>query len=456
MKSYEKLYFKLFSIPKPSIMLAVSLSLALLLSVLEKRAIYIWILSSAAAVVAIKTLNLKFDVKRVAFFSLFITLLSFPSLLLFGTPVSSAFFFVAIFYFCSEAGLFKTFLATLPVYLLIDASIFTLIALAVVFAMFASYLHILNRDVGGINVRRFVESFVLFWLTSHSHYLEKILSSSAVESSGKVRCLSIGDVRLISTDFHPGPFRNVGGGRLVEKIVEGLSSDTASAIYLHSPTTHIQNPVTAEDVEKIVSAIPCDGESLAPMKPFVVEGRRFVVYCFPFDSIRLMLVSGKEAIDDFRITSPHFVVDCHNAHVRGFEIDGESVAEIQELIDMASSRDSETCKLKYAFIKVHAESESLCGYAAVLLLDYGLEKYALVNFDSNNVNPDFRREVERVFKEMGFTAVVTSTDSHAKTGVRAKVAYKAAGDCSEDWEVLRSLISKCRDVEFSKAECRYA
>ncbi len=312
------------------------------------------------------------------------------------------------------------------------------------------YLRILDVRVGVVRIKGFVEKFVLFWLTSNPRFMESFLESSADEFEGRVRCLVVNEARLVQTDFHPGSFRNVGGATLVGKLFE------RGAVYLHSPTSHARNPVSAEEVEKIVSAVRCSGNTLTPQKPFKIESENFEVYCFPFTDTRLIFVSGKKHLDDFIVNSESVVVDCHNAYEENYDPDEEDLKEIERLVKAAEERASEPSNVRSALVQIDAETESLCGYAAALLLDYEGERYAIAVFDANNIDLKFRRHVERLFDEVGYRAVVVSTDNHAKTGMRAKLAYKPAGQDPEDWEIAERLVNHCRNAELKDAVFKYS
>ncbi len=450
MRDFEKLYYNLFSIPRARVMVALSLALTAALTLLEKRIAFVWIATVISASVAIKAIKLKFDAKRIAFFALLISVLSLPGLILFKTPVTSYPFFIAAIYFCSEAGFILTLLLSLITYLALDPTKATLIAVTVLSLVFYFYLKALDVRVGKISIKSFVEKFVLFWLTSNPSYLEDFFESISTVFKGRVRCIDFGSAKLVSTDFHPGPFRNVGGAKMVERLSKG------NTVYLHSPTSHARNPVTSKEVEKIARAVRCRNAVLEPCKPFEINGEKFDVYCFPFGTKRLIMVSGKEALDDFIVTSEHFVVDCHNAYKPNWDVGENEVVEIRKLVELASKVESEKADLNYAFVKMEVKTDSICNYVATLLLDYDGERYAIVVFDSNNIRLDFRRYVEDRFKGIGYKAVVASTDNHAKTGLRAKVSYKPAGDCIEDWKIVDELIERCRGVEFRKAECKFA
>lgn len=448
MKGIESLYQKLFSIPRAEIMVAVSFLSALMLSLLDEILLYFWALLFAVSIVGVRVINLKFDLKRISFLAFLITVITLPAVLVNGSVTASAFLLFLVYYFCSEKKFLSIPLASVP-YLVLSPNISTLLILLISAIFVVIYLKMLDVKVGVVRIKDFVENFVLYWLTSNPEYMEKFLETSAEEFEGRVRCLTINNARVIQTDFHPGPFRNVGGARLVEKLSAGNS------VYLHSPTSHARNPVSFGEVEKIASRLRCSGKNLIPQKPFRIESSNFEVYCFPFSEQRVIFVSGKKHIDDFIVNSKSFVVDCHNAFEEGYDPDSRDVEKIQSLVKEAEKITSQPAEVKSAFVRIDAETESLCGYVATILLDYSGEKYAIVVFDANNVDLEFRRHVENLFDEIGYRAIVVSTDNHAKTGVRAKLAYKPAGGDSKDWEIAKKLVEKCRNAELKETVFSY-
>ncbi len=299
-------------------------------------------------------------------------------------------------------------------------------------------------------MREFAESFVKYWLTGVAKYAEEILLRNSEEFEGMVKCIRMNDFKLVSTDFHPGPFRNVGGAKLVNFF------DLPNTVYIHSPTFHGRDPVSEEDIVRIRKALSCNGIDLKPMRPFELESKNFRVYCLPFDKKRLIFVSGKERIDDFVLESENFVVDCHNANFFG-DLEAEEVREIEQLVRKAEIMHLEPSdNVKGAFIKISGETESISRYVSAVLLDYGSFKYAIVVFDSNNVDLQFRQIVERRFGELGYRAIVCSTDNHSKTGIRVKEAYIPAGGSAKDKELLEQLLESCKKAEFESVDFRYS
>lgn len=449
MRSFESLHYKLFSIPQPTVMFTISLLSALLLSFVDIKLLMLWIGVFLVALLLTRMAKLWFDVKRISFLAILISTISLPAVVLKGSIAASSFLLFITLYFCSEKKGLSIALSALP-YIAIEPNLATLAILALSVLLLLLYLRFLDIEIGAVNVKEFVESFVPFWLTSNAEYIENFLIGRCEKIAGRVRCLSAGSANVISTDFHPGPFRNVGGARLVREL------STGNRVYLHSPTSHAKNPVSASDVAEIAHAVKCSGKTLKPLKPFAISGENFDVYCFPFDGLRLIFVSGKRHLDDFMVASQHFVVDCHNAYEAGYDPNERDVGEILELVRRAERKESsEVGRVRSAFVKLEVETESICSYVAALLLEFDDERYAVVVFDANNIDLRFREYIESAFEEIGYTAIVASTDNHEKTGVRAKQSYKPAGGCDEDWKVADMLVEKCRSVELEEAEFRY-
>lgn len=443
--SVVELSKKLFVLPNVRILIILYLILVSILFFYSFRAFIFLILLTATAFVSIKLLKLRFNLKRVLFLSILASLLSLSSFALSGSFAGSFFLFLSVIYFCSERGFLPAVVASSIPYLLIDLN--SIVAILISSVLFYLYLKTMEIRVKNSTMREFVESFVKFWLTNDPRYAEEILAKNSEIFEGRVRCLSINDFRLISTDFHPGPFRNVGGAKLVNFL------DFPNAVYLHSPSNHDRDPVSEEDLEQIRESVRCNEVDLKPKKPFELESENFKVFCIPFDKKKVIFISGKRRIDDFVIESKEFVVDCHNANFFG-DLETWEVEEIEELVKKAESMESGAASVRGAVLKMRAETESISRYVATILLDYG-ERYAIVVFDSNNIDPDFRKIVERKFEELGFKAIVCSTDNHWKTGLRVKESYKPAGACKNDSKLLEILVEMCKGVKFEPLSFKY-
>lgn len=442
----ERLYKKLFRIPEERKLLPIFLTLLTVMTLLEFSTILFALLVLITISVSTKLIKLKFNIKRTIFLTILTLLLGFVSFKLSSSFVGSFFLFLAVFHFCSEKGFIPSaIMSSIPFLLLEPFSVPFLVISMFLFFLYLRYLDFSSRQ----NLSESVKSFVKFWLAEDPRFLESFLVQRSELFEGRVRCLRIGNAKLISTDFHPGPFRNVGGSKLVEVL------DSPDSVYLHSPSSHTRDPVAEEDVIVIKKAIECGEEKISAMRPFEIEGKNFRIFCFPFDRTKLIFVSGKYRIDDFIIQSPHFVVDCHNANFYG-QLNTDELEEIRELVAIAEKIETDCVVLKSSFVKIDFNTESIVHYVAAILLDYGDERFAVVVFDSNNVKLEFRKKVEQEFFRLGYRAIVCSTDNHTKTGTRLRESYKPAGACREDYKALEKLVEKCKNLSLSEAETFYS
>lgn len=488
----ERFYSKIFTTPRKRYSVALGVITIVFASILNgtssksffaQRYFFLGIFIVIAVLILGRFINLAFNNRRafflallilisIEFFDIIVIHAGFPNLIVIA-PASIASLLTITFYFTSEAEEKKVcFLSFLMLMLFYPINYFysfnaphRLLAyiLTSLIGVFIGYFYIkyLDKDFG-FNIKEFLKAFLLFWLTTDPTYFEKKLKEIGVKKKGWIRCLSIGDIKLISTSFHPGPLRNIGGVRIVEKILE-----LGKAMYLHSATTHDNNLVSKEEVEKVVSQIDCDGCTIEAMEPYTIEGDKFKLIVFPFSKFKLIVVSGKEAIDDIPAEIQEFaekfgdawIVDAHNSFMEEYDIKKDDIEEIKYLIEKAMNRESKVSKLRYAFAKKKIESKNTCGYLALLILDYDGNKYAILMIDSNNIDRSFRIKIEEFLKNEGFYPIIISTDNHSKTGVSPKIGYKPAGDDESDikavFDFLEDIDIKSKFKEFKEGEIKY-
>lgn len=484
---FERVYSKVFTIPKKRISVTLgivtivfaSLQYGLAREFFARRYIALGLILIILILILGRTIKLAFNGRRTFFLALLILIsieifdfLAFH----FGTPylisltpalISS--FLTIILYFLSEANEDRVYAVSLIMILLIypfnyrysfDAPSrldFYILTLTYIFiasvGVFLGYLYIrfLDRDFG-FNLKDLLRSFTLFWLTSNPAYVEKELDGTGMIKEGWIRCLSIGNVKIISDSFHPGPFGNVGGAKLVKRIL-----DMGNTMYLHSASTHGENIVSGEEAEKLMDSIICNCKELRAMKPYEVESKKFKITVFPFDSFRLMIVSGKNAIDDLPPEIQEFadkfgdilVCDGHNSYKKGYDVTSEEVEEIKSLIEKAAGIETEESTVMYSFSKRKVDTTNICRYLALLILDYEGEKYAVFMIDSNNIEKAFRLRVERFLEDKKVKAIVISPDDHAKTGILPKLGYEPAGADKSD---VRAVFDFLKEIDFKNVK----
>jgi putative membrane protein len=463
--AFERFYSKAFTLPKKRISVVLGAITIVLASIqygiartfFAERYLFLALTFLIALALSGKLLGLAFDGRRIFFFALvlliFIELFDFivyhvglPYMIAL-TPAFLSALLVIIFFFSSDVTESKVFATAFIMLLLIypfnylfsfDApsrshiyvltGSYILINIIGLLAGFF-YLRFFDRDFG-FNIKSFIRSFFLFWLTDDPLPVENELEKLGKTQHGWIRCISIGDIHLVANSYHPGPFRAVGGAKLVDAILA-----KGKTMYLHSATTHDKNIVSTREVERLVSCMRCQGAKLNAMEPYQLESENFKASVLPFDKLKLIILSGRQAIDDLPSELQDYadkmgeilVVDAHNAYEKGYTATPEDLTQIKDLIGQAARIKSNPSPLKAAFVKTKVDSANICGYLALLLLDYGSTKYGIFMIDSNNIQREFRASIERHLERKGVTPVVISTDNHAKTGVPPKLEYHPAG-----------------------------
>lgn len=466
----ERHYSNIFTLPKKRFTLALGVVAIAIGSILygTARAFfatrYLFLALSFIILIYIfgRVIKLAFNGKRIFFLALLILIfieifdfivfhLGLPYLISL-TPAIISSFLTIILYFSSEADEKTVFAISFGMVLLIyplnylfafDAPsrvhIYILTAIYVLLAFLGTvtgslYIRFLDIDLG-FNVKNFLRAFILFWLTSNPQYLDERLEYIGIRQKGWLACLSLGKTRIVTQTFHEGPFRNVGGSTIVPKILS--QEDT---LYLHTATDHEKDLVSAHEVDSLLRHLTCDGVVTKAMKPYKICDEGFTITVFPFDKVRLAIVSGNETIDDLTSEVQDFadtmgtflVVDAHNAYKKGYNTTQDQIERLKKMITQTAVHNTPLSKLSYSFSKNKVTSTNICDYVALLLLDYEDVKYALFMIDSNNIKKTFRNDIEQFLSKKGFYPVIVSTDNHLKTGLPPKLEYHPAGEDESD------------------------
>ncbi|MFO7966194.1 MAG: DUF2070 family protein [Archaeoglobaceae archaeon] len=491
-RSIERFYSKMFTTPEKRISVVIGLVTISLASIINGmtsefffalRYFFIGLFVIICFLISRSYIGLAFNTRRVFFLSLimlisievfdFIAIHILHNFYLIVVAPSAATALITItLYFTSKASERRVFfnsalvfLVVYPVSHLFSFQVphrFLAYVLIVAAGLILSFLFIrfMDRDFSTFNIKHLLRSFILFWLTTDPHYFEKEISKAGFEKAGWTKCLSIGDTKLISTSFHPGPMRNIGGASLVQEVLERFPG----SMYLHSASKHEDNPVSGEDVQNILNSVECSEKELIAHYPYKIEGERFDLKVFPFNHMKLLIFSGKKAIDDLpsqlNSTAEQYLgevmlVDGHNAHRENYDITDEDVLEIEQLIKKAADMQTEECSVQHFFYNQGVDNKNL-KHVAILFLKYGEDIHATLMLDGNNIDLDFKEELQEYGQTNGIDLTVTTTDDHSRTGVSPKVGYRAVGD-EEDRQIVRSFLQEAlRRMDFQENELFYS
>lgn len=472
-KLLERFYSKIFSVPKKRVSVSIGITSIILASYLNgisgksffiMRYFFIGLALIALLLLFGRMLESGFNSRRTFFLSLFLLILIEISDIIaihlinpefiIVSPSVIAFILTVTLFFTSEkfsySAPFLILLALYPVDYLFSFNAphrtiaYTISSFAgVIFGyLFIKYLERFEMA----NIPELLKSFVLYWLKGKPEIFENTLKKYSRLYEGRVHLIKIKEWSIIAPEFHPGPFRDVGGAKLVSEALKHHS------MFLHAVSTHLTNPVSGEEIERIVK-IDGDFRKTVFMKPFLVPGKKFMLKVYPAEDFTLLIIHGKERIDDIpqevRLIAERFftnpvVIDAHNSYETRYQITPEDLAEIYFLIEEASKKKIEKCEeFKAFYFSENYENERICGKLALLVMSFDGEYHGILMIDSNNMDKALRDYLVDLGREYGIDLDIVTTDNHSKTGVSPKIGYKPAN--LEDSEILESFIKKSLD-----------
>jgi putative membrane protein len=301
----------------------------------------------------------------------------------------------------------------------------------------------------GINSFGIVNAFLENWF-DQSDAIEKILKSIGEKTSVLIGLISFKAKNRIKTLLivpyvHPGPFGEVGGGKLTRVLMERL--EHGRRIFIpHGAANHDLNPITTASLHLMADSI---GKSLKDIKYYKTAshsiraqnadvkliGQRFG------NSVFLASTLSPEATEDIDFSIGLAVMnqlkeydnvvyaDCHNCHRPGYHAIHSGNPIVFDLLDGVKQFESRMAEENDYRIKAGLGMDPLIEYSSidgigpmglrVLVIEANGQKTAYVLFDANNIVAGMRERIIAEIKKLGLDEVeVMTTDSHCVNNVR--------------------------------------
>ena len=276
---------------------------------------------------------------------------------------------------------------------------------------------------------------------------------------------------FLSPCVHPGPIGSAGGSNMPTTLGNSFDNFTMVA---HGPSTHDFNPVSANELEKIESAVKKGLENL----DYSEKASKFVKYSkksanigvqFFNDNLVVLCTFAPYGSDDIEFgvglsvmnhskchcsIKNSIVVDCHNSFN---EEKGKILPGNPEVFQLLDAIDKIECLKQYSTIKVGCSEDTNLydldktngigdSGIKVMIIEVGHQKTAYILLDSNNMELGFR---ERIFKEINDLAIdeveVMTTDTHFVNTLSN--GYNPVGITKQDEIIkhIRKLINEAID-----------
>lgn len=329
------------------------------------------------------------------------------------------------------------------------------ISLAVTLSVPIGSIVLLSKRFSGTTSMRLAKGFATVILSGDSNLLERELrflatrrdfSSTALAfetSSGK-------RLVLLVTDFHFGPFRNVGSSMMNYQAELEFSRRGMEALVVKGCAGHDADIVDSSSVSRVLKELAdgvaeCNGPSsgsLSVLPQRLIDGISMIGFEACGRSFVAVTLHPKpmedfpKALEDpFRSLGVR-LIDPHNSFEDGYKGLAEPELErVQRALESYLKSDRISGKPRVALVREVPEDLSPTeglgpSGMAVLGLEAGGVRVALAVVDGNNALPEVRPAVIEAVKEAGWDQVeFLTTDTHAVNGVRlGGRGYKTVGE----------------------------
>ena len=328
--------------------------------------------------------------------------------------------------------------------------ILPLIIFALGIALFILMVNAPMKRNFGINTIEVAAAFLENWF-DQSTTIEDVLKKIGEKADTLVGLIAFRAKKKVKSLFvipyvHPGPFGEVGGGKLTRILMEQLENDMKLFIP-HGTATHDLNPTNtssliliAKEIRKSLKDIEYHGtashSARAQKGGAKLIGQRFGNSLFmastfsPEATEDIDFSIGLAAMNQVKPVYDNVIyADCHNCHRPGDHAVYSGNPVVFELLDAVKNLDSRFDKEKGYKIKMGLGIDPMKDYSyidgvgptglRVAVIETNGQKTAYVIFDANNIVAGLREKIIDELKALGANeAEVMTTDSHCVNSVR--------------------------------------
>ncbi|MEZ0319806.1 MAG: DUF2070 family protein [Pyrobaculum sp.] len=326
---------------------------------------------------------------------------------------------------------------------------------------------LIRKMADGLDAVCMFSSF-LYAAFSEDDVIEDAFRQLAKVEKVPLHLYRIGNWVVVVSDFHPGPFRHIGGGMLVDVLTREVERLGYRLVFLHGVGSHERDPVTKQTLNRILDAVK---QALAYSKngepPRGIMPRQVVVGDVKATGLSLgtqpylaVVSRVASASDDIplwvanRVDPGLFLlVDAQNkfdGEVRWHDEDVASLAEVlKKLHESAPCKNFEVGvgKADASLLDPLGLEIGPGGVSAIVSVCDGV-KSLLVVFDGNNLHGGLYNAIVGEYTKRGYAVVeVATTDTHRATGVGLGRGYRIVGERLGHGAVLSLVDAAVRDAE---------
>jgi len=394
--------------------------------------------------------------------------------------VSSSTMLTVIILGLDGANLSRFFLAITPIYITLMLShllgFYTwyqvLMSLTIVLGLASIdliiFLFMSRRRINHYSFPELGTMFLRNWLDRRTD-IEKAFDELGEVQYVNPRIIELGDLLLIYTDVHYGPFSNIGSSRLPIILTHAFNKiGYRNVLTLHGLGSHDRNIASLDHASKYVEELVKtflgnSGSILLYRGAFSVENSEWRLISIVFDKLTIIIASRPiKGIDDlpYDIQLEYelktrvkgygdvIILDAHNSELQ----DEPDLNSLKKLLDQAISKIEEymnrpPVEVLYRYKCFESKAPGLVdGYGCIVCLSgENREEACILYLRGNNMKPGARENLIKAMEdiETPYLEVVTN-DEHSETGTRAHIAYIPVHDTPD---LIRSVKEACLELK---------
>ncbi len=329
-----------------------------------------------------------------------------------------------------------------------------------------------GRELIKASPLRIFKAFLVDWLNRKNEMFEKFLEEIGAKSEVELTLIQFNSKKtgepkglLVISDFHPGPFLNVGSSPLPHLIQTSLEEDGLIAAVPHGVSGHELNLVSQAQNARVLSAIKSlmqeydVREGGSPFKRFEAGSAKVGAQVFgkcllltltqsPKDMEDIPFHLGKELENVAKKRFKHVaIVDSHNCIAEARMFTEEEIADLKLAASEAieSSRGSGLMNLEVGasrgILDFGPEQGGGPGGISAFVIRASGQLTAYVTIDANNMALGLREKILHSLEEIGVGGgEIMTTDTHMVNGlVPARLGYYPLGE-AVDQDIIVKLV----------------
>lgn len=287
---------------------------------------------------------------------------------------------------------------------------------------------------------------------------------------------------LVVSNFHPGPFLNVGSSVLPFLIKEAVERKNGGiAMVPHGVSGHELNVVSQEENQRVIEHIlqlrgGAVDEVATSMTRASVGAASATCQCFGNSALVTLTLAPRD-MEDIPTevptmilqspwkSDPIIIVDSHNSITNVRPVSREEAQDLVASAEAAIKAAEDAPRISF---KVGASADRLemfrpedgigPGGLSVLVVETSGQRVAYITIDGNNLKTGLRERVLSTLKNRGIDdGEVMTTDSHVVSGlIPTRLGYHPVGDGIDESVLIQHLESAVddalRNLEESKVQ----